>query len=299
MPGHRAPGPTCEGSTPVRTQPGTLCLAESRPPASVGLGKFANLGTDLAAGFAWLKTLLTGVGIHWGVDSAMPANAQVAGPAGAHEQRPMLFERLSALAGRAPEFWGRYIGGHYSMTAAEARFLHGQGCRVLMIYNGAHDSAASVRGGYPQGVHDAQAAISSANALGVAAGTFIYADIESGWRVTADWIRGWSDTMYDSEFGGAGGIYANPMPQNAPNFNNPYCQAFNADAKMRGLAGHHGAYIYSSEPEPGCGVPGPNRFAPATAPCNPNTVVWQYAEGCYGGLVDQDLANDVGLWSMW
>lgn len=44
-----------------------------------------------------------------------------------------------AVQGTDPElvFWGRYIGGQYSVTAAEAASLHANGINLLVIYNGA------------------------------------------------------------------------------------------------------------------------------------------------------------------
>lgn len=298
MAGHRTPGPVCEGSASVHTRHGTLCLADLLPPAPIGLGRFPHMGSDLTVAAAWVKQFISKAGLYWGVDSAVAANAAVGLARGPHHTRITLFERIAKLALRKPDFWGRYIGGHYALTATEADFLLAQGCSILVIYNGAYDDAKSVRGGSKEGVNDAKKAIAAATALGVPKSTYIYADIESGWRVTAKWLEGWSDTMHDSDFGGAGGVYANPLPLNAPHFNVPYCQAFNDDENMRGKDGVRGGYIYSSEPEPGCGRI-PHHFAPATPPCNPNTVIWQYAESCYGGLVDQNLANDIGYWSMW
>ncbi|HEV2418171.1 MAG TPA: glycoside hydrolase domain-containing protein [Terriglobia bacterium] len=308
MAGHRTPGPVCEGSASVYTRHGTLCLANLLPPAPIGTGEFQHMGADLTVAAAWVKHAVTpfawrwgldlGDGAHWGVDSSVASNAPVGGARGPHHHRKTLFEHIATLARRKPEFWGRYIGGYYALTASEADFLLGNGCSILVIYNGAYDGAKSVRGGYQEGVKDANKAIAAATALSVPDHTYIYADIESGWRVTAKWLEGWSDTMHDSDFGGAGGVYANPMPSNAPRFNTPYCQAFNSDEKMRGSDGVRGGYIYSSEPEPGCGR-APGKYAPAAPPCNPNAVIWQYAEGCYSGLVDQDLANDIGFWSMW
>lgn len=298
MAGHRTPGPVCQGSRPVRTRHGTMCLANLLPPAPIGTGRFPGMGADLTVAIAWVKEFISKAGLYWGVDSALAANAPMGAARGPRHTRTTLFDHIAKLARRKPDFWGRYIGGKYALTSTEADFLLANDCSILVIYNGAYDGEKSVRGGQKEGVKDAQKAIAAATALAVPDGTYIYADIESGWRVTAKWLEGWSDTMHDSDFGGAGGVYANPLPMNAPNFNTPYCQAFNADERMRGSDGARGGYIYSSEPEPGCGR-APSRFAPAAPPCNPNAVVWQYAESCYNGLVDQNLANDVGYWSMW
>jgi hypothetical protein len=212
-----------------------------------------------------------------------------------------LFAVIKQKAGQAPAFWGRYIGGRSALTAGEVEFLHGANSKILVIYNGALDNSTSVRGGFHEGVNDANRAIAAAQALGVPGGTWIYADIEASWRPTPEWFKGWSKTMHNSHFGGAGGVYCNPSPANSANFNAPYCAAFNSEPTMQGQ-GTHAAYVFSSEPErrDGCTTAAEApAFAPDNPPCNPNTVIWQYAENCFGGLVDEDLADDAGFASMW
>src|SRR6266571_1028968 len=170
-------------------------------------------------------------------------------PANSMVQNQTLFDFITEQCGQPPAFWGRYIGGRFALTAVEEKFLHDRGCRILV-------------------------------------GVWIYADVESGWTPTPEWFEGWSDTMLNSQFGGAGGIYGNPHKTNAANFNVPYCNAFNGDPNMRGTD-QDAAYIFSSEPEPGCTTAAQApAFAPDMPPCNPNTVIWQYAENCFGGRVD-------------
>lgn len=227
----------------------------------------------------------------WGVDSAQPANSMVQGQT--------LLDFITQQCGQAPTFGGRYIGGNFALTSLEVEFLHDKGCRILVIYNGARNSPASVQGGLAEGANDANKAIAAAQALGVPDGVWIYADVEAGWQPSSAWFQGWSDTMFNSQFGGAGGVYGNPHKTNAANFNVPYCDAFNNDSNMQGTDSN-AAYIYSSEPEPGCtAAANAPAFTPDMPPCNPNTVIWQYAENCFKGLVDQDLANDAGFASMW
>ena len=229
----------------------------------------------------------------WGVDSALAADKIV------DSDNQTLFDLVRQQCGQEPAFWGRYIGGRYALTATEAQFLHNGGCKILVIYNGARDRSSSVQGGFQEGANDANKAIAAAQALGVPFGVWIYADVEAGWKPTSDWFQGWSDTMFNSQFGDAGGIYGDPHKTNAGNFNVPYCNAFNSDSSMQGTD-DDAAYIFSSEPEPGCTTAAQAPpFAPDMPPCNPNTVIWQYAENCVGGRVDEDLANDAGFASMW
>ncbi len=216
---------------------------------------------------------------HWGVDSYDAANSSVSGQT--------LFDYVTSQAGAAPSFWGRYIGGQASLTAAEVTFILNRGCLILPIYNGA--TSSSVSGGYSDGVTDANNAIAAAKALNVPGGTAIYADIEASWTPTSDWIRGWCDTMEASIYAGSGGFCGDTLE---PSFNTPYCDAWNADANVQD------SYVYASEPEPGCTSAS---GAPATPPCNASgTLVWQYAEVCFtGGYVDEDVANDNGFSLMW
>lgn len=174
---------------------------------------------------------------YWGVDSATPANATPSQLNG-----ETVYDYVHANFG-TPVFWGRYIGGNFALTSGEVSYLHGKGCKILVIYNGA--TSTSVSGTYQDGVNDANNAISAANALGVAAGVCIFADIESGWSPSAAWIQGWSDTMFGTDYRGAGGVYANTFQSQ---FLTPYCEAWNADSKMQDGP----SFVYATEPEPGC-----------------------------------------------
>src|SRR5580704_10968080 len=121
----------------------------------------------------------------WGVDSARYANTN-------DGSGTVALTSVTQRAGAAPAFWGRYIGGHYSLTAVEAAFLNAAGCKILLIYNGTSNTAASVQGGFAEGQADANNAVAAAAALGVPPNTSVYADIEGGWAVTADWLCGWA-----------------------------------------------------------------------------------------------------------
>ncbi len=227
---------------------------------------------------------------YWGVDSAASANSLYPGT------QLTVFDYISQQAGAAPAFWGRYIGGLYSLTSQEITFLHSKNCKILLIYNGT--SPGSVGGTYQDGVTDGNNAINAANALVAPAGIVIAADIEGEWTPTPAWIEGWSDTLYRSDYMGAGGLYANTLATNP--FNNAYCAAFTNDIKLQiGVS-----FIWASEPEPGCtGALSAPVFAPAVPPCNDGAVVaWQYAEACYlnsGVAVDEDIVSATGIYYLW
>jgi Rv2525c-like, glycoside hydrolase-like domain len=221
----------------------------------------------------------------WGVDSANPANCKVGNMS--------LYDYVTEQAGCNPAFWGRYIGGRFSLTSKEAAFLHSKGCRILVIYNGTHNTVSSVQGGFAEGTADAKNAILAAQSLAIPTNVCIYADIETGWGVTVDWFRGWAIVV--KQAGYKVGFYGNPLERNAPCFNNPYDSACSSELCLGE------SLVFSSEPEQGCSTAG---NAPAFAPCAPScnsagTVIWQYAENCFSGQVDQDLAIDAGFAALW
>ncbi|MGB7846901.1 MAG: glycoside hydrolase domain-containing protein [Candidatus Acidiferrum sp.] len=221
----------------------------------------------------------------WGVDSANPASSKVAGIP--------LYDYVTQQAGSTPSFWGRYIGGRYSVTSGEVAFLHSKGCKVLVVYNGTHNSVSSVQGGLAEGTADAQKAVVAAQNLAVPANVCIYADIETGWGVTVDWFKGWAITV--KQAGYKVGFYGNPVQSNAPYFDHPYGSAYSSEQSLAD------SLVFSSEPEPGCSTAGnAPAFAPRVPSCNSaGTVIWQYAENCFSGQVDQDLAIDAGFAAMW
>ncbi len=221
----------------------------------------------------------------WGVDSASPASGRYA--------NQLLYDYVRQLAGGMPAFWGRYIGGRYSLTPAEVGFLHSRGCRILVVYNDTLNNPSSVQGGLAEGTADAQKAVQAAQTLAVPLNVCIFADIETGWPVSADWCKGWATGVKQSGY--KAGFYGNPLRTNASCFSEPYGAAYNAEPALAD------SLIFSSEPEPGCSTAGnAPPFAPSTPSCNvAGTVVWQYAENCFSGQVDQDLAIDAGMAAMW
>ena len=244
---------------------------------------------------------------YWGVDSARAANSKV-GVKG----HPTLFQYVTEQAGQAPDFWGRYVGGHFALTQKEVDYIFNASngaCRILVIYNGAHNSKTSLGGGYKQGANDASKAIAGAGHAGVPSGVWIYGDIEPGWKCTSEWFKGWWEKMFASPYGGMGGVYENPLSWNAPNFSTPYCKALKGDspfifqdppAKAR--------YLYSQQSQKGCKLPKDITFGFSPAEpdcCKGMTVLWQYAIDCFKlagskwGLIDMDLADARGYDSMW
>jgi hypothetical protein len=244
---------------------------------------------------------------YWGVDSvtAPDHKLSIAG-------HPTLYEHITKLAGQMPDFWGRYIGGHYAITAKEADALFdlsGGQCRILLAYNGATNTHTSVGGGRAQGIHDAGKAVKAAKHVGVPPGVMIFADIEPNWHCTQEWFEGWFQGMFASQYGGMGGVYENPLAWNARNFRDPYIKAVQGDSPFIFMDPPSKArYLWSQQPNKGCKFPRQIDFGyiPAEpAGLSGVTVVWQYAINCLKptggkwGLIDMDLANDLGYNVMW
>ena len=245
--------------------------------------------------------------VYWGVDSVTPVNHKLSSPG-----HPTLFEHITKLAGKMPHFWGRYIGGHYAITAGEVEALtklSGGDCRILIAYNGTHNSPHGVGGGEVQGLNDAKKAIAAARAVGVPGGVMIFADIEPGWKCKRAWFDGWFQGMLMSEYAGMGGIYENPLAWNAKNFRDPYIAAVQGDSPIV-LAdpSFKKRYLWSQQRIKGCKFPLHIDFD--FVPAEPEglsgvTVVWQYAINCLkptggrNGLIDMDLANQAGYDVMW
>ncbi|TLS51324.1 DUF1906 domain-containing protein [Paenibacillus antri] len=104
-----------------------------------------------------------------------------------------------------PAFVGRYLetkeGVSYGIAPEEVKLLHGQGIKILPIYNHFTDATA-----YDRGVAEAEQAIEMAGELGIPEGVAIFADVEPTYPVDAEFIRGWTETMLDSPY--VPGMYA-------------------------------------------------------------------------------------------
>jgi hypothetical protein len=161
---------------------------------------------------------------YWGVDSA----AAVTWPPRYDKGKPVrLFAHVKERAKRVPDFWGRYIGGRYSMTKEEVRYIFEQSegkTRVLVIYNGAWDGYSSVQGGFREGSNDAQRAVCAATDLDVPPGVRIWCDIEGGWSPKAAWFEGWWAILRQSSY--ESGFYCRA---NAWQFWGPYLEAVKKD----------------------------------------------------------------------
>ncbi len=171
--------------------------------------------------------------VHWGVDSVSRADRLVGIPARYRQPtetahtRITLFDYVERRMGRPPEFWGRYINRRLpqdpvtgqtlspasgqAITPDEAGFLHGRGCRVMLVYNGSRGRSARHRAltGHRRGGEQAAAyADMLCEQLGVPGHVVVFADAEH-WNGDVGWLRGWYEALRAVRR--RGGIYGRPV----------------------------------------------------------------------------------------
>lgn len=213
--------------------------------------------------------------LNWGVDSAARVTEE-------------LYKCVVNNFGQ-PDFWGRYLSQianvSDALTVEEVRFIQDKGMKLLPIYNN-FTQATGARGGSVA----ARNAIFKARSLGIAEGSFLFANVENFFEVDADWIIAWVDAFFESPY--RPGFYGDP---DEGTFNEAYCQAVAASNRVR-----QQAVIWSAEPEPG--VTTKRRFpiyAPSRPDCAANVWAWQYgrdADACPIDtvLMEQQLYETLG-----
>jgi hypothetical protein len=259
-------------------------------------------------------------GLHFGVDSARRADATLHRLKG----KPKVFDLVTKLMGRMPEFWCRYLhtcpNVCEGLTREEAKFIFTRSdgkCKILPIYRNNNKAGPLVWGDRDAGRADANNAILTAlREIHVPGGVWIYADIEPEKRCNPDWFLGWWERMLHSPYGGRGGVYANPLK--TAEFVQPYCKALSLASPddlfgqaLQSFPDDHirARYIWSQEITNRSVKPGfiPSEFSPKVVPCcRGMTVLWQYGLGCFAkhtgdgmALCDLDLADDLGYSTMW
>lgn len=187
----------------------------------------------------------------WGVDSV-------------DRVTPSVLSDIASTLG-TPQFFGRYLGGRYAMTAGEVRFAFSRGIRILVI-DAQRGGTPDV--GYAAGKLAATNAVASAVELGLPARVGIFRDIETDASIDAGFVRGYVDTLRRSSY--APGFYGNPA--NGA-FAGAYCGAVAADP------GYGSTYVFSAEYEPGRAPQAQApAFVPFPPPCASRVVAWQYGE---------------------
>ncbi|HDR7429963.1 TPA: DUF1906 domain-containing protein [Bacillus toyonensis] len=221
----------------------------------------------------------------WGIDSCELSNHIIP-----NTGNKKLLKHVTDQLGK-PDFWGRYIGGNSScpngvLTLSEIKFLHDNGIKILVIYNGASPSHMIYE---QEGIDDANKAINIATDLGISyAGheVIIYLDIEESWTPTPMYLHGWSKTLNNTGVL-IPGFYCNTI---SPNFLTSFCAArlFSDEVDK--------TVLYTTQPQKTCTnkaqAPSWNPQDPICIPLvhsDPGVQVWQYSINCLGGFVDLDL----------
>lgn len=161
--------------------------------------------------------------MHWGVDSLHPAHLSPGGypnpPRADVNDSPTLYAYVSRRKGNPPVFWGRYINNYsvqsrvaqhqllarLRLTDTEVRYIHNQNCKIAILYNGIdprYDNLST----FSAGRIKASDAIGVAQRLNIPHHVRIFADLE-GFQVSADWILGWCNAFYSSQYADCVGIY--------------------------------------------------------------------------------------------
>jgi Domain of unknown function (DUF1906) len=223
-------------------------------------------------------TSVTPGGLWWSVDSS----------------GPMTDGALAAVRawyrGAAPQVWGRYLTGSYSITPTELAWARSHRIYVYLLIPDDNcsrcDSGADICGNdktASQARENAAQTLMAARALPVPAGAALFKDLEQVaacvGEPTAAYLRAWFGAVRNSGY--RVGLYGNSTTADYA-FPRAYCQVLRTDPRL-------GAEVLldATEPEPDLGKPagasGPRNappFRPATPPCAPPsaTVIWQYGE---------------------
>jgi hypothetical protein len=205
-------------------------------------------------------------------------------------------DEISTTYGK-PDFFGRYLGGDYGMTADEVAIAHNNDIQILVVDQSFGPTSTDLLG-YDYGKDAAENAINNAQALGIPDGVAIFANVEYNSIIDSGWIEGWFDTLTASIY--VPGYYANPVYNNPDNpdldFESAYCEAVSLNSQLG-----TDAIIWTNQDSLGVSS---KAEAPAWAPigpaCNPSAPVlaWQYglADGSSPN-VDTNLAlSTLPLW---
>lgn len=218
-------------------------------------------------------------GMWWGVDSSGPITAQAIDNV-----------RGWYRGGEKPQFWGRYVSGHYAVSAEELSYARRQGIFVYLLVNDANCSQCANGNdicGHDrtpgQARTDALAATRAAAAVGVPAHTVLFKDIEQigscRGEPTATYLETWYGTLKSTHY--RTGFYGNAHEQTF-DFPRAYCAVVAKDKVFR-----EEVALDMNEEEPQLGAPkgtvGPAnapRFNPLKPNCAPKSAVkiWQYGE---------------------
>lgn len=204
----------------------------------------------------------------WGVDSANPVTQE-------------LYECVKNKFG-TPKFWGRYLteipNDSCALTKGEIDFLHSKEMKIMPIYNVRKESI-----GYEEAKLATRNAVFHARRLGIPENTLLFAQVEKTYKIDAEWIRGWIETMIPTGY--RSGIYHDSLEGG---FTEAYCKAIQENKELEKQV-----ILWSATPEIGTTS---ERKSPKYTPAKPNgkanVWVWQYGRNSSKCSIATNLADE-------
>lgn len=188
-----------------------------------------------------------------------------------------------------PDIWGRYLGDKEGvsrgLTSDEIELLQSNDIRILVIWN--HFDNAT---GYNNGQSEAKEAIQMAQDLGIPEGVAIFADIEPSYPVDSEFIRGWFETMNDSQY--TPGFYGVFDPER-----DLYAAYEKAGADNAELL--ESAYVWTAAPNAGITTEDNAPEYQPQAPENAQIGGWQYGLDAQACNIDTNLFDSDLLDVLW
>ncbi len=233
---------------------------------------------------------------YWGVDSVAQAHIPFGG-------QPTLYDFVTKHSnGRPPAFFGRYLTTNslQRILFEEILFLASKKCKILLCYNGMR-SGEVFKATRKQGADHANRAADRAQALGVLSSRFspsvwIYANIDSGYQPSDDWMAGWWDGLWDRGYGP--GIY-----YTASTISTLIKRSLEKCKKIPSPPSRWLSAWSNCSSSKRCKDGNVIRIPPQFTPPQPHTPgvidVWQYAGPCFNNGFDMNLANQRGYHRMW
>lgn len=160
-PAHSVPSvPVVTSARTASSSPATATATQTRPAPSSRASHPAG------------PAVLTAGGMWWGVDSSGPITAAA------------IDNVRGWYQGATPQFWGRYVSGHFAVTSTELAFARSRHIYVYLLVNDrncSHCVNGDVCGHDKTAVQaraDALEAIKAAGRVGVKRGAVLFKDIE-------------------------------------------------------------------------------------------------------------------------
>jgi hypothetical protein len=264
------------------------------------LSAVSGVGTDTGGYKPPTPPTLSG-STFWGVDCIGQADKPLGNTPTAYDYV------LSKSDGRPPAFFGRYLtpNQYQYISESEKAYLRDRNCRILLCFNDFYGS--EVQKGRDSGLLYASRAADMARRLQVPASpgaplVHIYANIDSGFIPTVEWLAGWLDGVWSAGYGP--GLYYSAAGSTRLGKAFERCSVPNPDQTIAIWTwSEKKSYVHHEGNKATVVVP---PFSPTPPKGHPNVVrVWQYAGPCfpYKGdrkkSFDMNVANSAGYRTMW